>query len=205
MNEDYVYFQDGEKIMQYSFASEKVIMEFDAWKNYYTNLKNDLVFFKRDNKWGVFSLKEGMIVNYGYTFIGLKNNIEDGVLNTDNYIVLKDSNWYILNNSFELDNSPINKTIKTYNDTYIICLDNSIYDYSGNVVIASDRFKNVFTVSNYIVGITNANMAIVYLNPLNEALGFINLEEYSNLNIKFNNNKVEFYDSGVLKQTIALN
>ena len=146
-----------------------------------------------------------MIVNYGYTFIGLKNNIEDGVLNTDNYIVLKDSNWYILNNSFELDNSPINKTIKTYNDTYIICLDNSIYDYSGNVVIASDRFKNVFTVSNYIVGITNANMAIVYLNPLNEALGFINLEEYSNLNIKFNNNKVEFYDSGVLKQTIALN
>ena len=199
------YIQDGDKMFQYSFTSEKPLIEFNAIKTYNTELKNKIIFFKKGSKWGALSLKSDMVITYDYDFLGLKNDVEDGVLNTDHYIALKDDNWYILDSSFTVENSGISKAIKTYTDEYIICVDNSIYDYSGNELASSDRFVNTYVVSNYIVGITNTNIAIVYKNPQGEALGYTNLEGMSNFDVKYNNNAIEFYENNTLKQSIALN
>ena len=204
MNSEYAYIQDGEKIIQYSFAAEKNVLELSAFKNYKTNIDNDIVFFKKGDKWGVFSLKDDMIINYGYSFIGLKKDIDSGILKANRYIALKDNQWFILDNKFEALSSPLTKTIKTYTDEYIICTDNTIYDFTGIEVVGVDRFKDIRTIDNYIVGITNANIAIVYINPQTEAVGFTNLGEYTNLDIKFNNNMMEFYNNDILLQSIAL-
>ena len=203
-NDEYAYIQDGDKVLQYSFASEKVTQEFSAFKNYNTEIEKGIVFFQKDNKWGVFSLTNDMVLNYGYSYIGLKNNVEEGILKADSYIAAKDNNWYILNEAFEAESVPLSKEIKTYSKDYIICSDRTIYDYNGNEVMSSDYFKDIQLVNNYIIGITNTNIAIVYLKPNEEAIGYANLGDYSNLKIEVSDNAMNFYDNTTLIQSVAL-
>ena len=204
-DKDFAFLQD-DKINIYNYSLERVIATFDSFKNYNTKLKDDIVIAKKDDKWGVLSLKGKEVkIPYEYDFLGLINNIEDDELITTNFVGLKDNNWYIVSIDNNIKSAGLSSEIKTFTDKYIIVKDNTIYDYQGNVITPNVSFKSVYALNNYIIGITDNNTVMVYQDLSDNFLGYANIGDYFKLSFKLDNNKIIIYDNNEEKQSIELN
>ncbi len=205
-NGNYTFIVDNQNIMLFDKKLGSVLVNYSKIKNYHTALADDLVIIKQGAKWGVLDLKSlKNILPYDYEFVGLPNKLIDGKLQTDHFIVLEKTWWYIFDKEGKALNAGISHPIKDFNDQYIITSENKIYDYESTEITPSMAFKEAYIVDNYIVLITNNNMILVYEDLNNPMLGHGTIGTYTKLSFALKDNQLEVYTDGTIGTTIDLN
>ena len=196
-NGNYVFIEDDNSIYLYSILTGTTLTSYKMVKNYNTNLPNNLLILENNNNlWGVITLNDNLksIIPFEYEFIGLKNNLD-----TTKFIVLKDNNWYLLDESLNKLTSDFTDPIVDYNMDYIITNNQNnikIYDYNGNEYLDNQIIQN-YVLDNDYIGVVIDNYLYLYSNlnsiyianiPLNNSNSKIELtRDSSSLNIIIDN------------------
>lgn len=201
---NYVFIKDGEKVILYSILNERVIMMYDAIKDYHTKLENNYLIVKYNGKWGAISLDSySNVLSFEYDFVGLPNRYIDNELQTDDFIVAKDDEWFITDTNKNTKSAMLNRPIVNYNADYIITSDKKIYDYQGNSISALE-YKDVYIAGEYIILVTNSNMVIVYENLNSNQIGYATVGTYTTLSFEVEDNLINVYADGTMATTIDL-
>ncbi len=202
---NYVLIEDGLKIMLFDKNLAKEIVVYDKIKDYHTDLANNLLIVKSEDKWGVLAIDTLQnIIPYNYDFIGLANKVTDDVLQTNRFIVFEKTRWYLFDENGESLTQGITEPIVDYNDKYLITAQKEIYDYSSNQITPNINYDAVYIVDNYVI-LMNNNLLLVF-NDLNEPyIGRGTVGTYNNITFKVNENVLEVYTDGSQGTTIDLN
>ncbi len=204
-NSNYVFISDGDKIYLYSLSNEKVIIEYNALKDYHLPIENNLLIVEQDNKWGVLSLNSFTnVFPYEYDFIGLPDRLINGVLQTDDFIVLSENKWYIYSSDGTPKNIGVDRPIISYNGRYIVTDDKKVYNYQGTLV-ETPEYVDVYAIENYIIIITSENLAFVYDDFRNSYLAYAQISSYKTLSFQLENNIINVFVDGTMGTTIDLN
>ena len=180
----YAFINDGDKVILYNIKNGSTLNEYKSIKNYQTNLSNNEFIIKtKDGLWGVLAFGSVLsnIIPFEYDFIGLINNYDDenNILNTDNFITLKNGKWQILNHDNSIVSKAVNYPIVNYNKTYIICNEEGrfhIFDYRGTEYLTYSVITDYYLIDKYIALTVNKVMYI-YDDLNNNYLANINLNE----------------------------
>ncbi len=199
----------GEKISIYSFILNNVLASYDIVKNYNIIHDTTVLIVKNGNYWGVLQVMPETIVNtipINYDYIALPAHIIDGKLKTTNYIAKKDSRWYLLNSDGTTNYPAFTSELVDFNNNYAILYDGSyhIYDYNNQEYLTTIDKKNILAIEDYIVVITNTNLALVYKDCGSAVLQSLSIPNYNDIHLEINENNLEIYLDGNLYQSLAI-
>lgn len=207
VNDKYTFITDGSAIYLYGANTGKTLQTYKAVKNYNSKLEGNAYIVQNSNgEWGVLSLGETLlsILPFEYSFIGLLDNInEDGTINTDRFIVQKDTKWYIVDNKNSAISGYIDEPIIDYTDDYIFSKNNNkirIHSYENTEYLTTFNIKDYIIEDKYI-GIVTESFLLIYENLNNEYIKSVTLTDANSkvdlekteekLNIKVNDSVVE--------------
>lgn len=204
-NDNYVFINDGDKIILFSISNEKVVIEYTAVKDYHMPIENNYLIVEQDNKWGVLSLNTYTnVLPYEYDFIGLINRVTDDVLQADDFLVSAENKWYIYSSDGIAKNVGIDVPIIDYNQEYIIGSDKKIYNYQGTLV-TTPTFKDAYIVGKYILLITSENLVMVFDNFRHDYLAYAQISNYKSLSFQLDDKIINVFVDGTMGTTIDLN
>lgn len=203
----YTFITDGALIYLYNVVNGTTLQSYKAVKNYNTNLENDAFIIQNTNGlWGVLTIGDMLssVLPFEYDFIGLSDNVNvDGTLNTDKFIVLKDSKWYIVNNENTALTGYIDDPIIEYTNEYVFSKNTErvrIYNYENYEYLTNYNINDYILEDKYI-GIVTNNFLLIYDNlrssyiesvTITNVTGDIILEKNDNkLDVKVNNEVIE--------------
>ncbi|MEG1506186.1 MAG: hypothetical protein RR478_01670 [Bacilli bacterium] len=205
INDDYALLHDGKKDKLFNLKMNKVLIEFDAIKNYSTPLSNNLIIVKDKDKWGVINVDNmKKLINYEYDFLGLINRVENDLLDSSKFVGKKNNKWFVVGLDGTLLNNGIDEEIVSYNETYIAAKGGLIYDFLGNSYLTQMEFKNTYIVDKYVVGLTKTNLLMVYSDVTRDAVGVTTVGVFKTLDLKLENKKINVYLDDVLNTSIDL-
>lgn len=207
INDKYTFLTDGSVIYLYAATTGSTLQTYKAIKTYNVNLTNNLYIIQNnEGLWGVLTVGDVLssTLPFEYDFIGLINNTNnEGVLNTDKFIVQKNSKWYIVNNENSAITGQMEDPIVDYTNEYIFTKNGDkvrIYSYQNYEYLTNYNIKNYILKDNY-VGIVTDNFLLIYDNlgtqyiksiALSDNKSAIELEKNNNvLNIIINNDIIE--------------
>ena len=165
---NYAFINDNNKILIYNFQTKEVVKTYQTIKNYHNMLEGYMIVQDENNKWGVIKLDEVIteIIPLEYDFIGLSDSLnEDNMLNNENFIVLKDNLWAIIDNEGDLASNFLSLPITSYNDLLISVENDNIYylyDYNGKRVVDESGFNYLSFTDKYINIIDHNNNLYIY-------------------------------------------
>lgn len=170
INNQFVFINDDNIIKLYDIKNNKVLEEYINVKNYNNMmLEGTFIVQNKTNKWGVISIIDqtiNTIISFDYDFIGLIDNIDDNnLLNSDNFVVKKDSIWYIIDKENDLISNPLSNEISSYNDVLISVKANNIYylyDYYGQRKLNDNGFNYISFTDKYINIVDTSNNLYIY-------------------------------------------
>ena len=201
INNRYAFIEDDNKIYLFDIISNKNLIEFDGIKYYDSNIENNLLIAKKDDKWGVLSLDNlQTVVPFSYESISLANNVLDNVLKSDKFLVSNGNEYFLINNKNEVISKMFSSKIIDYNDKFVITKSEAykIYDYEGNQVISQFVFTNYNKVSDYYVFRYN-NYVLVYNDLSNKYLKYYDIDVNLDYDIRLENNDINIYVNDVLQ------
>jgi len=167
----YAFIIDGsEEIILYDILEEKVITQYKAVKNYTVGIENDLFIVQTaDDKWGIITLNESFktLIPTSYDYIGVLNNTtkENKELYADNFVVLNNNKWKIIDINNIALSSELNYPIVSYNGLAIKTKNEEnfiAYDYSGEIIKGSYRYQIINFLGKYVEMVTTNNRVFVY-------------------------------------------
>lgn len=206
---EYAFIQDGDIVKLHNVRAEKTIAEFSLIKNYGTTLDNGSIIVKTtEGYYGLFNMNNiAFDIATQYTFMGLANNTEDGVLLTDRIAVKEYDSWYIIGLDNQKLTAPSSYPIYNYDKTYIYYIDENdnylIYMYDGSIVLPGVTIKKIETNAKYHILLNGmGNVQIYdyeYKNLIKEYSGFGKTYDY-----KIEDEKVNIYDGDTLISSFDL-
>lgn len=168
----YAFITDGVLIHLYNVQTGTILESYKSVKDYHTMLENSAFIIQNSNDvWGVLSIGKnlGSILPFEYDFIGLINNVSlNNTLETSNYVVLKDGNWYIVDNTNSAISGYIKDPIVDYTNDYIISKNGEkvrIFSYDVNEYFLDYNINDYIRLNNYL-GIISNNTLYVF-NDIN--------------------------------------
>ena len=197
----YAFIADDD-VLLYDINRGTKLQGYKAIKNYYTKLANsNYIIQNNNNLWGVLTIGSvlGTVLPFEYDFIGLLDDVnEEGTLNTDRFITLKDGNWQIISSEKIALSTPISYPIVNYTEEYIIAKNENryrIFDYEGKEYVSNYEISYYYIVDEYI-GISNGNAMYVYNDFNNKYLGNANLSNVTgNVTLELQNNNILVKDN----------
>ena len=165
---NYTFINDNNKIIIYNFQTKEIVKTYQAIKNYNNMLEGYLIVQDENDKWGVIKLDEEIteIIPSEYDFIGLTDNLnENNMLNSENFIVLKDNLWAIIDNEGDLASNFLSAEISSYNELLISVVNDNIYyvyDYNGKRVIDEKGFNYVSFTNKFLNIVDQSNNLYIY-------------------------------------------
>ncbi len=211
IDDKYTFITDGVTVYLFNVESGRPLQSYKAVKNYNVKLENN-TFIIQNNKdlWGVLTVGNnlGSVLPFEYDFIGLKEKeIVNGTFPVTEFIVEKDSKWYLV----DLKNSSLTAEIPTpiidYNNQYLFSKSNDrirIYSYDGTEHLLNYRIKDYVIADDYY-GIITDSFLIVYHNLEDNYLKFIPLtREATDITLEKDNNKLVVKFNGNIVDNIAI-
>lgn len=203
----YTFITDGVVVYLYNVSNGTTLTNYKAIKNYNTKLENNAYIIQNsDGLWGVLTIGQNLnrLLPFEYDFIGLTNNVnDDGTVSTNKFIVLKDSKWYIVDNTNNFLTGAIDDPIVDYTSEYVFSKSSEnikIYSYQNYEYLTNYQIKDYILEDKYLGIITDKelliyeNLGVNYLKniSLTNIDGKITLEKTENkLSIKVNNEEIE--------------
>jgi len=211
INEKYTFITDGALIHLYSADTGSVLQSYKEVKNYKTELENDAYIIKNDKDvWGVIKFANGLgaMLPFEYSFIGLKNEInDDGTLSTDKFIVQKDTKWYIVDSNNSAITGYINDPIIDYNNDYVFSKNSDkvrIYSYENFEYLTNYDIKEYILIDNHI-GIVTNNFVLVYKHLGEAPLKTVSrTAANSKVELEKVENKINIKIDGEVKESVEL-
>lgn len=166
-NNDYVFIQDGNKVLYYSLSLKKEIQTMNIIKNYGIGLEGGLLIYQNEFlNYGLLDPVTGVsIIEPNYTYMGLIGTLKDGKISTDKIIVQKDGSYYLINEEQDILSARLSDSIYSFDDSYIYMntdLGNiSIIDYQGNKILPED-FRKIEVLDNCVATITTDYIVRIY-------------------------------------------
>jgi len=206
-DDKFTFITDGAVIRLFDVSTGKSLVSYKGVKNYSTKLNRQAYIIKNSNGlWGVLSVSNVLssIIPFEYDFIGLVNSLNaDGTLNTDKFIVLKDSKWFIIDANNSAISGYIDDPIIDYTHEYIFSKNNErvrIFSFQNYEYLINFEIKNYILEDKYI-GIVTEDSLYIYENlgvdyiksvSLTNVTGEITLEKAGDiLNVKTNTEIIE--------------
>ena len=147
------YKDTQEEIIIYDIKNSKELGRYKEYKIYNVGIENNYIIVK-DNKdlYGVIQITNNSIkevIPFEYEFIGLPNKIEKSKISSENFIVLQNNLWSLINETSKLT-VEYNNPIVDYDDSTVITKSASNYSllsYNGNSKL-SGEYKRLNYVGN---------------------------------------------------------
>ncbi len=211
VDEKYTFINDGSAIYLYATNTGSNLQTYKAIKYYNTSIENNIYIVQNSNNvWGVLSIGSTLrsVLPFQYDFIGLINNLnEDGSLKADNFIVLKDNKWSIVNSAGSTITGLIDDPIIDYTNEYIISKNQDkvrIYSYENYEYLTDYNIKDYVILDNYI-GIITDTFVLVYENLGVNYLGSYTLTDNSSeVDLEKTDTKIDIKVNGNVVETIEL-
>lgn len=169
IDDKYTFITDGVNIYLYSATTGSTLQTYKSVKTYNTNIENNTYILENsDGVWGVLMLGNVLapILPFEYSFIGLKNELnDDNTLKAEKFIVKKDNKWFIVDRNNSAISSYIDEPIIDYTNDYIISKDVRvrIFSYEGFEYLTNYEIKDYIIKDKYI-GIIINNFLLIYEN-----------------------------------------
>ncbi len=211
INNDYAFLKDGALVKLYSIKQGSTLQNYKMVNTYNTNISGDAYILEnQDGKWGAVSINENImsILPFEYSFVGLKNEVEEGYLKSDIYIVSKDDKWYLVKNDNTSLTSTYNEPIIDYNNRYVVTLSNNkirVYGYDGEEFLNNLNISKCLVKDRYL-GIISDNILYIYDDLENNYLQMITLTDNgANLTIEVENDDIIIKSGDNILDTLELN
>lgn len=203
LNKEYVFTSKNNLVYLESKIDGIKLNDYQAIKFYNTYLENNILFVKKNNKWGIIDLNNMVqLVPNEYDYLGLINKEKDNVLLSNIIIGLKDGfyNLYSLSDTFSKISPDFKDTIYTYNENQKIIVTKKqdlyyLYDFNGNNLLNYYEIKDI-SITNNFVAIEDTNNILYIFDRVpsipiyaefTEKQGNIKLEEQNDiLKVYFN-------------------
>lgn len=210
----YAFITDGAVIHLYNIESGTTLGTYKSLKNYNTNLENNTFIIQNQNGlWGALSIGETLssVLPFEYDFIGLINKTnEDKTLNTDKFVVRKNSKWHIVDVT-DIDPNVITGEIEdpivNYTDNYVISKNMNkvrIYSYENYELLTNYNIKNYLLEDKYI-GIITDNFLLIYDNLNTSPLKSITLTNLTaKPSLELNNNTLNVKIGNEIIETVEV-
>ncbi len=165
----HVFIKDGNENYLYDIKNNRSIIPIESVKNYNTRIKDNMYIVKSNGNWGVVKVTNTgnndliTVIQMQYQFIGLKDDVLNGVLNADNFIVKKDNKWFLIDKSNKELTTHFDSVIVDYNNKYVITKDNNnyaVYDYTGTKQFNNYNISNYATKGDYIAILSNNILSV---------------------------------------------
>ncbi len=170
----HTFINDNNVISLYDIRNGKSFINLKSIKTYNTTLDNNLYIVQNgiNNLWGVIKIDNTgtndfkNIIPLDYEFIGLKNKLtEDGKLDTETFIVSKNSMWYLINQTNTTMCQAIDMPLVDYSPNYIIGYRDEymIFNYNGERLYEQYHIDS-YTYADKYIGLIQDQTLYVYNN-----------------------------------------
>lgn len=205
---------DNDDIYLYDIEEQKVLASYKAVKNYTIGIDGDYFIVKDLNDfWGVIKFDEDsfvQVIPFEYEYIGVENQLANAkeYLDSEIFVALKNSFWYLLDSSGSVLNSPISASIYQYDSNVIVGLYNnkySLYNYYGNMLLNSMSYDGMKIIGKYILTLDTYGKYEVINYNTNEVVSTksLTLSNINDLNYDFNDDgSINIYKGESLIETI---
>lgn len=205
-NDNYAFIEDGQNIILYSFNLNGPIITYSEVKDYHAKLENNYLIAKKGGKWGIIDLDSlTNVIDYTFDFIGLPNKVEEGILQTDNYIAFADNRWYILDNEGQTMNNGLVDPIVDFNTNYILTSEKEIFDYESKPIEINLSYKDIALVNGYTILVTPTNNVLVYTDLTGALITSTTVGNYTTINFEYADGSIIVYLDGTMGTSIDLN
>lgn len=166
------------EIVLFDLETNKEMGRYQEVKNYGVGIANDFYLAKNSNGlWGVLQFYDGvnLKIPFMYDYIALANqqNYETKQIVSNQFVVLKDNTWYLIDeNNKKLTDSFIDR-IYTYNDQYVVTTNGSsmqLLTYSSRNRLFGD-YKYINFCSKYLAIVDNNNIFYMFDLENNKEVG----------------------------------
>lgn len=207
----YTFITDGAVLYLYNVKNGTTLQSYKSIKNYNTKINNNnYILQNSDGLWGVLTVGSTLssVLPFEYDFVGLINKVDDkGILNSDKFIVLKDSKWYIVDSDNSAITGYIDDPIIDYTDEYVISKNSErirIHSYQNFEYLTNYQIKDYALEDNYIAIVIDG--FILIYNSLNtNYIKSIPLTTSGELDLEKEDNKLIVKINNEIIETIELN
>lgn len=207
VDDKFTFITDGVVVSLFNVEMGTTLQTYKAVKNYNIDLENNTYIIKNNSDlWGALTIGDNLssVLPFEYDFIGIKDgDFENGRLNIKEFIVLKNSKWFLVDTSNNVLTEKVNNPIVNYNKNYLFTKTSDryrIFGYDGVEYLSNYRIKNYVIEDNYY-GIITDSFVLVYNNlgsnylkviPITSQVSKVELEKRNNnLAVKFDGNTVD--------------
>ncbi len=204
INDMWAVFGKDKDIVLYNILGNSIATTYDEIKTYNVEHTEDMIVFKKNNKWGITYFTSAIKNDYDY--IAFPAHFINDTLDTSMFIGKINNLWYILKSDGTALMPEVHTEIVDFNDNYYITYDGTyhIMDYNNVEQLANVSKDKVYCIDKYLFLVLNEKM-YVYEN-VNESLKkTIDIKEYKEIYLSKNNDEIVIMLDGNLLETIALN
>ncbi len=177
----YAFITDGAVINLFDIEQEKVITTYKAVKDYHTPLEyNNFIVQNNDGIWGVLSIGKTISnsIPFEYDFIGLttKEDVSNN-LEASRFIVYKDNNWYMIDNTNSAISGYVSAPIIDYTAEYMVSKETDryrFYGYNDSEYLVNYEIKDYIKGDGYL-GIITGNTLYIYTSIINNSIKDIDI------------------------------
>lgn len=213
LNKEYVFTRKNNLVYLESKIDGIKLNDYQAIKFYNTYLENNILFVKKNNKWGIIDLNNMVqLVPNEYDYLGLINKEKDNVLLSNIIIGLKDGfyNLYSLSDTFSKISSDFKDTIYTYNENQKIIVTKKqnlyyLYDFNGNNLLNYYEIKDISITNNFVAIEDTNNILYIFDRVPSIPIYAEFTEEQGNIKLEEQNDILKVYFNDLLYKDIELN
>lgn len=212
LNKEYIFIEKDNSVYLESKIDGINLNDYQAIKFYDTYLENNILFVKKNNKWGIINLNNMVQkVPHEYDYLGLINKEKDNVLLTNIIVGLKDGFYslYSLSDTFSKISPDFQDIIYTYNENQkiIVTKNQDLYylsDFDGNNLLNYYEIKDI-SITNNFVAIKDTN-DILYIFDRVPSIPFYAefIEEQGNIRLEEQNDILKVYFNDKLYKDIDI-
>ena len=212
LGKKYVFITDGTEIIFNDITLGKKLGTYYSVKTYNVKNENDIYILQKMNGlWGVISITENKmspVIPFEYNFIGLANHLnEDGSLKNSNFVVMKNSEWFIIDKDNKVISSKLKEQIIDYNSDYVITRNGNslkITGFDGNEYLEKYKINDYILFDEYIGIITN-NYLHVFEKLNEDPLKSIQVDTKKKIKFQYDeNNDLNIISGDKVLETLEL-
>jgi|GEM_PF-3079382 len=199
-------------VILYDVVEERITARYRYVKNYTVGIENNYFIVQSDShKWGVIQL--GAIITlpipFEYDFIGLQNQLTDGIVDADLFSVRKGNEYYLVDKNNATLTSGFHRKISSYNGRNVVTSEMGIFyynNYEGETLLNGQGFRSLTFISKYLSVVTEQNAYYIYDAEMGMIISGIYTVHFGSKETSkvLEDGSIEMYIDDELKETVKI-
>ncbi len=209
---EYTFIEEDGTVYLYSLKDGIKVIDYQAINFYNTDIENNYLLVKREGKWGVLDLSSlKLVVPCEYDYLGLHDDLDDGILNSESFIVGENDTYSIYSLSadagFKKISNNYTSIIYDYNVSQLLLalkVDKryGLYDFAGNRFYDNYEIQDVRITDNYLVFIDDTNYMYIFNGLFTDPESVYINDDWNTFEVKETSESLEIYLDNILFKKI---